>query len=191
MTGTRARRREPFSWWYRFAAMDRLGTGLFASVSFGGLEWWPTALRSLRGWPLDGLVLAVASGWLWQQVAPHGSTIVEFGQTEYRYPLCIPLHYFFGPWPMDVHVLDGAFAPGRWSRFSAVPGHHDVYLSAFSPGSSKAECAIWCPPQPMHLSDKLERTLSRIQMKHDEAWWSHLKPMRIMWYHVVNPMIDW
>ena len=51
----------------------------------------------------------------------------------------------------------------------AVPGHHDVYLSAFSPGSSKAECAIWCPPQPMHLSDKLERTLSRIQMKHHEA----------------------
>ena len=35
MTGTRARRREPFSWWYRFAAMDRLGTGLFASVSEG------------------------------------------------------------------------------------------------------------------------------------------------------------
>ncbi|CAL1131668.1 unnamed protein product [Cladocopium goreaui] len=64
---------QPFSWWYRFAAMDRLGTGLFASVSFGGLE------------------------------------------------------------------------------------------------CSKAECAIWCPPQPMHLSDKLERTLSRIQMKHDEA----------------------
>lgn len=58
---------------------------------------------------------AGAGGCIWVAVAAGGSTIVEFGQTEY--PLCIPLQFFFGPWPMDDN---GCPLFGRCSRSRQV-----------------------------------------------------------------------